>query len=199
MRSYKRKSRVTNGQLALIVLALVVAVIVAHIWLSHEVKAPAFEAGVEAVVEAVPGEALQGAPGEAPAAAGPPSQALEEEPAAAGGPEAEISAPQPVTQPPSAEEPPSAAAAPGPAPVVVPERVWAVQVASLRHEAWVEAALGELRAAGYECFSRRWQDWYQILVGPFGSDAEAREALERLRERGYADAFIREIGPGEIR
>lgn len=199
MRSYRRKSRVTNGQLALIVLALVVAVIVAQIWLSHEVRAPAFEAGVEAVVEARPGNALQGAPEEAPAAAEPPSQAPEEEPAVVGGPVAESPAPRPMVQPPSAGEPPSAAAVPEPAPAVAPERVWAVQVASLKHEAWVEAALGELRAAGYECFSRRWQDWYQVLVGPFGSNAEAREALERLRERGYADAFIRELGPGEIR
>ena len=196
MRSY-RKSRVTNAQLALLVLALVVAVIVAQIWLSHEVKLPEAEPLPPSLegpgqLEPTSPAVTAAPPSEVPAPAEVAAPAAEQKPQPA--PSIPVAPTKGVTAPSGASGGGGTAVSPA-----LAGSVWAVQVASLKHEVWVDAALADLRKHGYKCFSRPWQDWYQVLIGPFNSNDEAQKALVRLRGEGYPDAFIREISREDVR
>jgi cell division protein FtsN len=151
---------------------------------SRPASRPARQAAEPAPAEAAPSPAASAVPAPAPAAAAPAPSAPEapapEAPAAAPAPEAEA-APAPAAPAAAATQPPLAGGS-------------FVQVGIFSQESNAEGAAVTLQEAGIVPAIRQ-QDSngrtvWRVLVGPVNTAADRAALLEKVRELGFADAYV---------
>jgi general secretion pathway protein A len=88
-------------------------------------------------------------------------------------------APAPAAAQPPAVAPSTAAGAATPTPGAFPER-FRIVVASFRTEGRTNTLAEEVKALGLPVYTRFVADWYQVIVGPYNSQAAALEAQQKL-------------------
>lgn len=77
------------------------------------------------------------------------------------------------------------------APAVAPgSTAWLVQVAAFRGRAPADDAVASLKRLDYPAFVARDGDIWRVRAGPFASEAEARAAVGRIKQRLRGEPFV---------